>query len=244
MCYNYSVKAKPEELEKRYNASFETVETFKPVFHTTGFKYEKLPVILNEDRDHIRLLNWGLIPWWNKDKAKALKSRGNTLNARSETLFEKSSFKSSITSKRCLVPATGFFEWMDVDKKKYPFHIYLKNEPIFSFGGIWDRCKLKNENGETEIIETFSIITTDANVLMAKIHNLKQRMPLILPREAEKDWLNDDISKEQVESMLLPYLDDKMEAYTISKLITSKKESSNTEKVLEPFEYEELKDIV
>src|SRR5690606_246616 len=113
MCYNYSLKTPAKDLEKRYRATLESVEIYSPVYHTSGLTYSKLPVITNDQPGTIQLFNWGLIPFWNKDKAKALQARTNTLNARCDTVFEKPSFRSSISSKRCLVPATGFFEWMD-----------------------------------------------------------------------------------------------------------------------------------
>ena len=240
MCYNYSLKANKQQIEQRYKALFESVEDFTPVYHTSGFVYGKMPVILSNDPDHIKLLNWGLIPGWSKDKTKAMAARANTLNARCETLYEKPSFRGSIKSKRCLIPATGFFEWMDVNKVKYPFYISLKDQEIFSFGGLWEVTHFTNEQGEKETHETFSIITTDANPLMERIHNLKKRMPFILPKETESRWLNDQLTKEDVEAMLLPFPESGMQAHTISKLITSRTESPNVPRVIEPFEYADL----
>lgn len=243
MCYHYSLKAESKKIEERYKATFETVDVFSPIYHTSGFVFGKMPVILSNDPEHIKLLNWGLIPSWSKDKSKALAARVNTLNARSETIYDKPSFKDSAKNKRCLIPATGFFEWMDLNKVKYPHLISLKDQEIFSFGGLWQSTSIINENGEKELYETFSIITTDANPLMEKIHNLKKRMPLILPKEFERKWLNDKLTKEEVEGMLLPYPEEKMQAHTISKLITSRTESPNVAQVLEKFDYPELLNI-
>ena len=243
MCYHYSLIGTNKQIEERYKATFEIIDEFSPVYHTSGFVFGKMPVILNNDSDHIKLLNWGLLPSWNKDKGKAFAARANTLNARSETIYEKPSFKDSAKNKRCLIPATGFFEWMDLNKVKYPHLISLKDQEIFSFGGLWQSTSIINENGEKELYETFSIITTDANTLMEKIHNLKKRMPLILPKEVERKWLNDKLTKEEVEGMLLPYPEEKMQAHTISKLITSRTESPNVAQVLEKFDYPELLNV-
>ena len=241
MCYSYSLKSDAKKIEQRYNAKFESgEEVYTPIYHTFGFVHSKLPAILSNDPGHIKMIQWGLIPSWSKDKEKAFDARKNTLNAKCETIYEKPSFRGSAKNRRCLIPATGFFEWMDLNKVKFPHHISIKDEEIFSFGGLWDSATFINEDGIKEVIETFSVITTDANLLMAKIHNLKKRMPFILPRELENKWLNESLSKQEVEEMLLPFPEERMQAHTISKLITSRTTSPNVPEVLTPYEYSEL----
>jgi putative SOS response-associated peptidase YedK len=127
---------------------------------------------------------------------------------------------------------------MDVSKKKYPFHIGIKGGEIFSMAGIWDRWV---DAGTGVEVKTFSILTCDANPMMAKIHNTKKRMPLILPKELEQDWLKEDLTKEDIKSFFHSYPDGNMEAWTISKRITSRTENPNVKEVFEKVEYDELK---
>ena len=137
-----------------------------------------------------------------------------TLNARADTIFEKPSFREPIMKKRCIVPSTGYFEWRHGGNNKIPYYIYLKDEPIFSMAGIYDRW-LDKETGEE--YDTFSIITTDANPLTDYIHNTKHRMPAILSKEDEEKWLDSDLQKADVTSLLKPFDANKMDAYIIER---------------------------
>ena len=121
-------------------------------------------------------LSWGLIPAWAKDKSMA----GKMINARAETITEKPSFKSAFNKRRGIIPANGFYEWKTTGKSKNPFFISPKDQSLLGFGGIWE--------SNTHLgLETFSIITTAANQDMNDLH---ERMPLILPQESWKAWLN------------------------------------------------------
>lgn len=132
------------------------------------------------------------------------------INARAETLTQKPSFKHLLKSKRCLVPSSGFYEWKRIDKRKIPYYIGIKNSKIFSFAGLYDNWKDSVGNE----LKTFTIITTNSNNTLKPIHN---RMPVILEREFEEDWL--DVKTHDFDSlkqMLKPYPDDKMIAYAVS----------------------------
>lgn len=238
MCFHNSLSKKAQEVANRYNAQAEI--DFEPVYHASAFTYPPWPVITAEEPEKIRMYRWGLIPHWVKDHEQSKLIRTQTLNARSETVFEKPSFRTSIHKKRCIVISTGFFEWRDYNKKKYPYFINLREEEIFSMAGIFSRWVDKSTG---EIINSFSIITTAANPLMARIHNSKARMPVILLKEKEKDWLNPDLNDEQIRSFFSGIDERKMQAHTISKLITSRKENSNAPEVQEKFHYQELEAI-
>jgi putative SOS response-associated peptidase YedK len=122
-----------------------------------------------------------------KDSNSAKDIRMKTFNAKSETLAEKPSFRNSLNRKRCLVLATGFYEWHTDEKKKTPYFIGLKDHTAFALAGLYDQWT----NPETaEKINTFTVITTRANPMMEEIHNLKKRMPVILTPGAEQNWLN------------------------------------------------------
>jgi putative SOS response-associated peptidase YedK len=228
---------KAQEAANRFNVQTEI--EFEPIYHGSGFAFPEWPVITEEEPGKIQMFRWGLIPHWVKDHEQAKEIRTQTLNARSETVFEKPSFRSSINKKRCFVLSTGFFEWQDVNKKKYPFYISLIKHEIFALAGIYATWVDKSTG---EVVNTFSILTTAANPMMARIHNSKERMPVVLHPENEQGWLNKDLSKEKIQSFF-PAIDEKMmQAHTISKLITSRKENSNVPAVIEEYTYAELSD--
>ncbi|HXP51810.1 MAG TPA: SOS response-associated peptidase, partial [Bacteroidia bacterium] len=177
------------------------------------------PVITSEEPGKINLMEWGLVPNWVKDEKTASDMRNFTLNARSETLFEKPSFR-SILKKRCLVLVNGFYEWQTKEpalktkraKEKIPFYIHLKSQNLFAMGGLYDEW-VNTATGE--IFSGFSIITVPANPLMAVIHNTKKRMPFILPAEKEKNWLQAEANETQIKSLITQYPEEDMEAEEI-----------------------------
>jgi putative SOS response-associated peptidase YedK len=236
MCYHVS---EPErtELEDLYDHAVRTDEWDTYYHHLSGFEFKKVPVLTCEDNTRIQAFNWGLIPSWSKDLDYAKQSRMNCLNAKAETIFEKPSFRTAIMQRRCLFHVNGFYEWREVNKKKYPYFIKLKNQQTFALGGIYERWLDKSTG---EIFDTTAIVTTEANPLMAKIHNVKLRMPLIFDKETMGQWITPNMSQEQIINLMKPFDETKMEAYTISKLITSRTDNPNQAKVKEPFEYLEL----
>lgn len=169
---------------------------------------QKIPVIYKDknQENRIEFMKWGLVPYWAKDPKIGYKM----INARAETLTQKPSFKHLLKSKRCLVPSSGFYEWKRIDKRKVPYYIGIKNSKIFSFAGLYDNWK---DSGGNEL-KTFTIITTNSNNTLKPIHN---RMPVILEREFEEDWLDVKIHDfDSLKQMLKSYPDDKMIAYAVS----------------------------
>ena len=211
-------------------------QPFEPVFHTSGFNFPQMPVITSEKPNKVQLYHWGLIPHWVKSLQDANKIRTQTLNARADGIFEKPAFR-SYTKNRCIVLADGFFEWMEFKKKKYPHYVHLDGFDIFGFAGLYAHWTDK-ETGE--LLHTFTIITTDANPLMARIHNTKQRMPVILPKDQWQRWLEPSLTKEQMQQLLFPCDDAQMKAYPISKRITTRGAETNVSEIKEPFTYPEL----
>ena len=140
----------------------------------------------------LAMARWGLVPYWAKDLAVGTKM----INARCEGVEAKPAFRAAIEKRRCIVPATGFFEWKGVARHKQPFAITLPDRHVFGFAGLWERWK----PAEGEPVETFTIVTTDANEAVAQIHD---RMPVILPREAEDAWLHGDAA--EACKLLTPY---------------------------------------
>lgn len=184
MCFHSKLSKTAQELKNRFKAKFENEAEFNPsVFN--GFQYPKTPVITNNKVSEIQLFNWGLIPFWAKDDS----IKKNTLNARIETIHEKPSFKHAIHN-RCLILADAFFEWQWLDakgKQKQKFEISLENNELFAFAGLYSEWTNKATG---EIMNTYTILTTEANELMAQIHNTKKRMPILVSENDELDWLN------------------------------------------------------
>ena len=172
---------------------------------------QDLPVIIIErEQKKLELMKWGLIPSWAESPAIGTRM----INARGETLSEKPSFRTALKSRRCLVPADGFYEWRLTGKGKQPVRISLKSEEMFSFAGLWETWK----SPEGKVIKSFTIITTEANTLLAPIHD---RMPVILRPEQEMEWLSDDLFLRQHVSMLRPYNPDEMIVTNASRRVNS-----------------------
>lgn len=196
MCFHIIQSKLAKQIERRFNAKIRDENLFEPQNSINGFDFPKTPVIIDENPREILHFNWGLIPSWAKDES----IKKMTLNARIETLDVKPSFRNSI-DKRCLVIANGFYEWQWHDtkgKNKTKYEIGIANNDLFAFAGIYSQW-INELTGEVK--NTFSIVTTDANPLMAEIHNIKKRMPIILKPEDEVQWLNHD----KIGNYALPY---------------------------------------
>lgn len=183
MCYQTRLIKKREEIMERFHVDFDTTYEYKPVLFCSGFDFPKTPVITNVNSFKVEFFNWGIIPEWSQNDT----IKKYTLNARIETLNQKKSFK-NIIQNRCLVLADGFYEWQWKDlqgKNKEKYLITLSNNALFAFAGIYTQWI----DFDNTVLNTYSIITTQANELMCKIHNTKQRMPVILKKEDEENWL-------------------------------------------------------
>jgi putative SOS response-associated peptidase YedK len=236
MCFHYSLIKERAEIALQLDVDWDDNTVWQPTYHANGFTFPTMPIITQESPKKIQVFNWGLIPSWIKNEQDAKEIKTQTLNARSETVYEKPSFKNSIINQRCLVIADGFYEWLEYQKTKYPHYIYLKNKPIFCFAGLYSNWK--NNNGET--VSSFSILTTTANPMMERIHITKKRMPVILKKEDYAKWLDPNISLGDTKNLLQPFTDKDMDFHTINKLISSKTENTNCEKVIANAIYPEL----
>lgn len=182
MCFFYGINKSKGDIEKVFKAKFDQ-DGFEPIQEANGFAHPFMPIIVDKRPDIITGANWGLLPTWAKDTS----FQKNTLNARIETLDEKPSFRNSIKN-RCLIPATNFYEWKWLDEKgkqKEKFSIGT-DEDLFAFAGLYS-VWINPQNGQQML--TYTILTTEANELMAKIHNTKKRMPVVLNSEHHNLWL-------------------------------------------------------
>jgi putative SOS response-associated peptidase YedK len=184
MCFFSKISKTAQEVENRFKVKFDNVQEYR-TGNINGFQHPKTPVITNARPHNVQFYKWGLIPAWAKDE----KIADNTLNARIETINEKPSFR-NVTNNRCLVLADGFYEWQWLDSKgknKQKYLLTLPNAGLFGFAGLWSEWADKHTG---EVIHTYTILTTEANELMAHIHNTKKRMPIIVSENDEQNWLN------------------------------------------------------
>lgn len=174
MCYSNSLTATNIQLEKTYQRSASLLADNPPIFLASGFSFPVWPVVTKEDT--LIPMQWGLVPAWFRG-IQPQEIAGKTLNARLETLSQKASFKHLISSRRCIIPSTGFFENQSLESRKKPFFIYPKDGLLFHMAGLYDTWINQSTRA---VYHGFSIITTEANPLMAEIHNTKKRMPLLI----------------------------------------------------------------
>ncbi|MFD1315976.1 SOS response-associated peptidase [Namhaeicola litoreus] len=184
MCFYSKLSKKAEEIESKLKAKFKDKTSYVPQQEIKAFDFPQIPIITSENEQLIDFFQWGLIPEFsNNDDIKQF-----TLNAKIETLHSKPSFQ-LYTSNRCLIPADGFYEWQWLDqkgKKKEKYLISLPHDELFCFAGIWSSWQNPIDHSQ---LNTFTIITTQANELMSEIHNSKKRMPIILTQRNQKNWL-------------------------------------------------------
>jgi len=183
-----------------------------------------MPVIVRRERNEAVMMEWGLVPHWVKDG----KAARHLINARAETLAEKPSFRGLVRSRRCLVPASGFYEWKKDGGKKTPFYIRLRDEPVFAFAGLYDVWHTPVGEGYA----TYTIITTGPNDLLSPIHN---RMPAILGREDEDRWVSgESLSAADLTRIVAPHPAGGMEAYPVSPLVNNP--GNNDERLVRPLQ--------
>jgi putative SOS response-associated peptidase YedK len=180
-----------------------------------------MPVITRNSPNRAEEMRWGLVPFWAKDP-----SIGNRMiNARAETIAEKPAFRRPLAARRCLVPASGFYEWQRSPEGKVPHYIFLRDAETFAFAGLYEIWK--DEAGNA--LKTYTIITTTPNALMEPIHN---RMPVILRREDEALWLDKAAEVPDLLALLRPYPAELMDAYPVSRAVNSP--ANDGEELIEP----------
>jgi putative SOS response-associated peptidase YedK len=228
MC-GIATNTKPKkQIEDTFAAKFVDIFEDSNVPISKAYAQDPLPIITQEATSEIQFFQFGLLPAWAKNDAAGKTLRTQTINARSETIFEKPSFKNSIYSNKCLILVDGFIEYQHNGKQKQAFFISLKDKPLFAMAGIYNIWQQGNS-----IIKTFSIVTVEANALMATIHNSKKRMPLILTTEQQQTWLQAK-NEEEIKHHFSPYKDSLMQAHTISNNIGKQDFDKKDISILQP----------
>jgi putative SOS response-associated peptidase YedK len=211
MCGRYRLSRRKQIIEEHFDA-ISGEEDWSPRFNVAPT--QPVPVIRQNPKEPIRelsLMKWGLIPAWAKDPSDAARM----INARSETASSKAAFRDSLKSRRCLIPADGFYEWVRDGKTKRPFCFEVTEGELFAFAGLWDGWK--NANGQW--IKTFSILTTTPNAVTSAIHD---RMPVILDPDNYDLWLDPGMQDVvAISEVLKPYDARLMRCYPVGTRVNS-----------------------
>ena len=179
------------------------------------------------EKRQVEFFHWGLIPSWAKDP----KIGNRMINARSETLAEKPSFRSAYRRRRCLILADGYYEWKQIpgDRRKQPIYIRLQSQKPFALAGLWE---IWQPEGTAEPLRSCTIITCPPNAFLEKIHH---RMPVILPQYAYSEWLAPEPkSVDELQPFLVPYTNEEMEAYPVSTFVN--RPINDSPECIAPFE--------
>lgn len=202
------------------------LDNFAPVeseFYTPRFNVaptQRIVVIPTIDMQReARRMRWGLIPYWAND----MKMGSNLINVRAEGIATKPAFRSAFKSRRCLIPADGFYEWQQTTRGKQPYRIVLRSGELFAFAGLWERWR----NPEGETIESCCIVTCEPNALAARFH---ERMPVIVAPEDYDTWLIG--TPEQALALLKPYPTEEMRAYPVSAKVN--RPANDTSELIDP----------
>jgi putative SOS response-associated peptidase YedK len=209
MCGRYRLSRRKKLIEE-YFASVSGEDDWNPRYNIAPT--QPVPVVRQSPKEPVRelsLVRWGLIPSWAKDASVA----AMMINARSETASTKPAFRDALRSRRCLIPADGFYEWQRTGKSKQPYCFEVNEGELFAFAGLWDRWR--DAGGKT--IETCSILTTTPNTLTSAVHD---RMPVILDPDTYDLWLDPGMTNVAAASELLkPYDPRAMRCYPVSSRI-------------------------
>ena len=206
MCGRYSLVS-TENIAARFDVQQQQL-TLSPRYNVAPS--QSMPVVVRNSPNRLVEMQWGLIPSWSKEP----RAQFSTINARAETITKSPVFRGPFKNRRCLVPASGFYEWQRTEQGKQPFCIRLKDEELFAFAGLYDVW----HDADGNELYSYTVITTVPNELVASIHN---RMPVILRQEDEDTWLDKEADPTQLLALLKAYPADKMEAYPVSRAVNS-----------------------
>jgi putative SOS response-associated peptidase YedK len=222
MCGRYVLYSEPEVVAAAFKLA--SVPALTPRFNIAPT--QPAPVIRNSSTGRVlALLRWGLVPAWSPHPT----SGPQPINARSETVRSKPAFREACRHRRCIVPADGFYEWQPVGRRKQPMLIQIDGGRTFAMAGLWERWTPADPSSDDDTIESFTILTTDANSTLRPIHD---RMPVILDEAGVDRWLARD--DEPPADLLHPCDDSRVSLFPVSQLVNSP--ANDSPRCLEPVE--------
>lgn len=210
LCGRFTMLADEMKVRKRFSLEY-PIENFHTSYNIAPTQ-QVLAIIHDGKRRRAGYLRWGLIPSWARDE----KIGSKLINARSETAHEKPSFKRSMARRRCLIVADSFYEWMTTKNGKIPKRIQLKNKELFAFAGLWDKW----ERGDQTLF-TCTILTKEADESFQNVHH---RMPIILPKEKEEDWIFPHFrTAKEAQQFIVNVATQEVTTYTVSNYVNNAK---------------------
>jgi len=225
MCGRFARKSTQEVLADWFGVPLEEMPWFAPTFNAAP---QSVQPVVRQNRDsgspEFALMRWGLVPFWAKDA----KIGCTTINARAEDAPSRRMYREALKNRRCLIPADAFYEWQRVDAKtKHPYALTLASKKPYAFAGLWESWKPK----QGEPLETFTILTTDPNALVERIHN---RMPAILEPADYGRWLEPGDPARPPVDLLRPLAAEKMVAWRVADRVGNVRH--NDPQLLEPLD--------
>lgn len=219
MCGRYTLKVDTKQVAQRFHVPPTNVSVEVAPHYNIAPSQMNPVVLTNDEGNTLELMQWGLVPFWSKEA----KAGYSTINARVESVATSSTYRRPFRSQRCLVPATGFYEWQTLGnvakgEKKQPFYFELgdgQEGALFAFAGLYDIWR----GPDGQELKSYTIITTSGNAVVGEIHD---RMPVILPREVEQRWLDPQLEdSDELLKLLQPYPAAQMLGFPVSKAVNS-----------------------
>jgi putative SOS response-associated peptidase YedK len=208
VCGRFTLRHRTAAIAERFAVTLLDLDPVEPRYNIAPT--QRVLGISGEPERVATMYRWGLIPFWAKDASIGSK----LINARSETVAEKPSFRQALAKRRCLIPADGFYEWQKGPGGKTPMYIRYRDGRLFAFAGLWETWRPE----EGTPVSTCTVLTTEPNALMGPIHN---RMPVILDPKDEAAWLDPETSPSVRLELLRPCAPDEMEAFPVSRRVNS-----------------------
>lgn len=216
MCGRFTLKEELVRLMERFHIKSDFVVNHYVKRYNIAPGQHILAVINDGQQNRMGYLKWGLIPSWSKDAKVGYKM----INARSEMVANKTSFKKALRKQRCLILADGFYEWQIEGTTKMPYRIEFNDQSTFAMAGLWEKWV----DPKGEIVHTCSILTKEANSQMKELHD---RMPVILEQKQEHIWLNRSIQNpKELQPLLDPNHNIELHIYRVQTKVNSAKEDS------------------
>jgi putative SOS response-associated peptidase YedK len=206
MCGRYILSADAQVVQQTFK--LDSLPPLAPRYNIAPS--QPVPIITNDKPTELTIVQWGLIPSWSKDPKIGYKM----INARSESIHEKPSFRTPFKYRRCLIPGSGFYEWVKADDGKQPYLIHLPEKEVFAFAGLWEIW----HSSEGEEVWTCTILTTEANDTIRHLHH---RMPVILDENSHSIWLDKDSEPDELKTLFTPYDSNKTKYFPVSKAVNS-----------------------
>ena len=213
MCGRYYSKSDKQKIAEAFRVKASDSLIIFPSYNVAPQTFQPVIRINDDGKREIVKMRWGLVPFWAKDEKMAY----STINAKAETVATTAAYREPFKRRRCLVPASGFYEWMKLDaKNKQPYAITVTGQDVIAFAGVWDTWKDKTTG---EMLETFSIITTDPNGLMKPEQGpaIHDRMPVIIEPKNYDRWLDEADPAHLPLDLLRPFPSDLMKAWKVGK---------------------------